>query len=199
MYIAFPHHLYDSVFAAGCCIFRQVDGVRTHISDKSGFVQTLCDHHRLCYGISQFACRFLLQGGSCEWSRRCFLYRTGGYIFNRKSRSLTCVKECFCFFFRLDTAWQFRFHFYQLAVCIGNQEYGNNPVSGFWFERMNFAFTFYNQADSYRLYASCRQRWFNFSPKYRRQFKTYNSIQDSSCLLCIYEVEVDIAWLLDCF
>ena len=76
MYIAFAHHLYDSVFAAGCCIFRQVDGVRTHISDKSGFVQTLCDHHRLCYGISQFACRFLLQGRSCKRSRRRFLYRT---------------------------------------------------------------------------------------------------------------------------
>ena len=64
---------------------------------------------------------------------------------------------------------------------------------------MYFTFAFNDQADSNRLNTSGRKCRFHFSPKHGREFETYDTIQNPSCLLCIYEVEVNVAWLLNRF
>ena len=167
MYVVFSHHFRDSLFASYCFKIREVDRVRTHISDKSRFVQALCKHHGLRNGISQFTCSFLLQRRSGERCRRCFLYRTGSDIFDCKSGSLTSFEESSCFFLRLDATCQFRFHLHRLAICVRNEEYGGDAISGFCLEGMYFTFTLYNQTNSNRLNTSGREGRFYFSPEYR--------------------------------
>lgn len=49
----------------------EVYAVGTHVGDASALIEALRHHHRLRHGESQFACGFLLQGGSGE--RRCGL------------------------------------------------------------------------------------------------------------------------------
>ena len=77
---------------------------------------------------------------------------------------------------------QFGFHFYQFTVGVRHKEYGCNPVGSFAFECLYFTFAFYDQADSYRLYTSGRESGFYFFPQYRRKFKTYDTIEDTSSL-----------------
>ena len=93
---------------------------------------------------------------------------------------------------RDDGRWEGR-------IVVGHKENGGHTVSCFRFESMDFAFALNNQSNGNRLYTSCRKRRFHFSPKYRRQFKTYDTVQNTSCLLCIHEVNVNITWLFDCF
>ena len=49
----------------------KVHGVRTHICDITLLIKSLCHHHSLRNGKSEFASSFLLERGSGErWSRR---------------------------------------------------------------------------------------------------------------------------------
>ena len=66
-------------------------------------------------------------------------------------------------------------------------------------ESIDFLFFFYYQSNGNRLHTTGRETWFYFSPQYRRQFISDQSVQNSSCLLGIDKVDVQISWIGNCF
>ena len=67
--VTFAHEFLDDSRAGIDTQRRQIDRVRTHVGDASGFIQALGYHHGLRHGKTEFVGRFLLQRGSGERSR----------------------------------------------------------------------------------------------------------------------------------
>ena len=61
----------------------------------------------------------------------------------------------------------------------------------------NLPFAVHDQAQSYGLYTSCRKLRLDLSPEYRRQFESYKTVENSTCLLGIDQIHVDLAWVFD--
>ena len=72
-----------------------------------------------------------------------------------------------------------------------------HTIIGLTLERLNLLFTLSDQAHGHALDTASRQTWLDLAPQHRRQFKTDDAVQHTTCLLGVYQIEVDAARMLD--
>lgn len=162
--VTFTHEFLDDCRAGIDAQRRQIDRVRTHVGDASGFIQALGYHHGLRHGETEFVGRFLLQRGSGERSRRHAFLRSCGDVADGKGRAFAAFQETSGFLLVFETLVQFGLDF-RAFLAIGRREKGYYAITFFAFELLDFPFAFHNQAYGHALHASGRKRGFYFSSK----------------------------------
>ena len=121
--VTFTHEFLDDCRAGIDAQRRQIDRVRTHVGDASGFIQALGYHHGLRHGETEFVGRFLLQRGSGERSRRHAFLRSCGDVADGKGRAFAAFQETSGFLLVFETLVQFGLDF-RAFLAIGRREKG---------------------------------------------------------------------------
>ncbi len=73
------------------------------------------------------------------------------------------------------------------------REMCHDAVCGFRPEVLYFPLTLHDKAYGHRLYTAGGKGGLYLSPQYGREFKPYNTVEHSSCLLSVYQILVDAA------
>ena len=74
-----------------------------------------------------------------------------------------------------------------------------NAVVGLALESLDFLLALGYQTHGYALHATCRESRLDLAPQHRRQLKSHNTVEDTTCLLGIHQVQVDFAGMLNSF
>ena len=75
---------------------------------------------------------------------------------------------------------------------VSTDKISKNTVSRRSAESLYLALFLYDQTNRYRLHTTCRKTGCHFLPEDRRQLKSNDTIQHTTCLLCIHQIIVDI-------
>ncbi len=75
-------------------------------------------------------------------------------------------------------------------------EKGVNPVELLPLERLDFPFAVHDETERHRLNSARREFRLHFSPKYRREFKSHQTVKDPTSLLSIHKVHIYLARIL---
>jgi len=65
-------------------------------------------------------------------------------------------------------------------------------------ESDDLPFAVNDEAESYRLDASCRKLRLDLSPEHGRELETNETVEYAACLLRIHKAHVYVAWIFDC-
>ena len=181
--ISLSIRLHDALLRRSQSQVAQVHGIRTHIGNQSGFIQTLREHHRLRDRVTQLAGGLLLQGRSGKRRRRRFPYRLLRNLIDRERRLITCLQKSPCLLLVFQAAVQLRF---QQGRAIGQDKGRHHPVSGLRHEIVDLALAFHDQTNGDRLHTSRRQRRLDPTPQDRRKLETHDTIQHTASLLRVH-------------
>ena len=155
----------------------------------------LCHHHRLRHGETQFAGCLLLERrrgeGWCWHTLKGFLHDVG----DLELCVDTFLKECKCLFVRLETMVQFSLHL--RLVVIGQQESGADAVIGLALESLNLALALHDESHGHALHTSGGECGLHLTPEHRRQTESHDTVKHTAGLLCIHQVHVEMARVLN--
>ncbi len=189
--------LRDFLFARVDGQRREVDAVRSHISNVTSLVQPLGNHHRLGDREAELAGRFLLK---C----RCGERRSGrtldgmfGHSGHLEARSTASLKETEGLLMGGEAMIQLRLHLHWGGIGAGKRENGIDAVEWFAVERLHFALALDDQTQRYALHSTCRERRFHLAPQHGRQSKAHQTVEHAACLLCIDKVHVQMTGCLN--
>ena len=189
-------HGFGDVLLAGCQTeFGEVHAVGTHVCDHTAFIQALGYHHGLCHAQTQAMCGLLLQSGGGKGRRRSSFGWFLRYLLYGVCSTLAKFQEGKCLFLGLETARQFCLHLLAL-LCL---EQGGNTVRCFALEGHHLSLSLHYQAHCHTLHTACRQGWLHLAPQNGTELETNNAVQQTACLLCIHQVLVYSAGILDGF
>ena len=194
--VLLSEHL-DYLLPGGCDGLRgEVLGIGTHVGDVTVFVKPLGDGHRLRYRHTELASRLLLECGCGE--------RPGRVAFGRFAFAAEYPEvglparpeESFSLFGRIEPPVEFRLEkgFGRVVRAV---EPGSDPIVGGASEIHYLALALDDEAHCDALDSSGRERRFDLLPEYRREFESDQPVEYTPCLLCIDEVHVDGARILD--
>ena len=195
--VAVAHQLDDGLAAAAQGEVREVDRVRTHVGDHTGFIQALRHHHGLCHGEAQLAGRLLLQGGGGERSRRALAQGARSDVADGESGRLAQFQEFEGLLFLLETMGQFGLQLDGLAVDAGHEEYSRDAIGGLCLEGVDFTLALHDETHGHGLHTSGGQCGLDLAPQDGRELKAHDAVQHATGLLGIHQVEVDVARMFD--
>ena len=190
--VLLAHLLCDDRFAGTQTEFAQIDTICTHIGDASAFIKVLGYHHGLSHSEAELVSRFLLQCACREWGSGRSFYGFCLNVLNGKLAILQALQECLCLFDCGETSAQFGFHFVAFSI----EEDSCDAIVLFAAEILNLAFTLNNQSDSNALDAASRKAWLHFAPKHGTELEPHDSIQNSTSLLSVHQIEVNLSGVL---
>ena len=173
---------------------RQVDGVGTHVGDKSRLVELLCHLHGARNGETELAAGLLLQRGGGE--RRCG-GAFGGFLLggiDGEGGSDAVVEELLGFGLGVELARELGG---EVFFVVGQVKNGNYLVMRGFLEVLNLLLAFHYQPYGHRLHTSCGERRFDFAPQDGRNFVTHKTVEHTASLLGVDEVHVDVARIFD--
>ncbi len=77
--------------------------------------------------------------------------------------------------------------------AVGCCEVGGDAVELLGGEFLDFVLALHNQSHGHRLHAAGRKRRLDFLPQHRRELEAHDAVEHAAGLLCVDEVEVDVA------
>ncbi len=176
---------------------REVDTVRTHVSDASALIESLRHHHRLTDGEAQFAGGLLLQGRCRERRSRHTLERFLAYRLYGEGGILAFLQESVRLFLRLEPLVEFGFYLVDITVVVILGEDGTDAEVRFAVEFLNLPLALNDESNSHTLYTPGRESWLHLSPQHGRELEAHDTVEHTPCLLCVDEVHVQVARMLD--
>ena len=176
---------------------RQVGRVGTHVGDVAGLVEPLGHHHGLLHAEAEAIARRLLQGRSDE---RCRRLAAGRLVLTLADAVLGALELLECGI-RLRLVQRFE----GLTVFAGDLE-AHLGLLGVRQVRMHFpvffrdegtdlALALDHQLHRYRLHPACRETTGDFRPEQRRHHVADHTIEETTCLLRVDPVQIEIARL----
>ena len=182
--------------AVGTHIGNQTDC--TQSVDIHAFVQFLCHLHGALGLKAQAIGGILLQGRGDKRRCRVALGHPFFHILHGIAGILQPFQQSICGSLVRDLrlVHPFAVHLHQLCRkhLSGRRRRKlriNGPVL-LGNKRTDLVFPVYHQAHSYRLYTSGRQTTAHLFPQKRAELITYQTIQDTACLLGIHQIQVDL-------
>src|SRR5690606_20247691 len=160
--------LFDSPSNVSKCLIAQGNGIGSHITDVTRFVEPLSHDHGPFYVKIQFSACLLLEGGGrkwCRWFPGQWLYF---YAVNGKLRRLTILQKLPGLLDRAKPPPMLSFEFYPFTLLIPNGENRRNLKEIGDLECIDFPFSLHHQFHSHRLNPSGAQIPFDLFPKDRR-------------------------------
>ena len=97
----------------------------------------------------------------------------------------------------LETFVKFCFYLCGISIFVEQSENRNHTIVWLAFEFLNFTLTLNNQANGDALYSSCGKSRLHLSPQYWGKFETHQTVEYTASLLCIDQVHVQVAWMLN--
>ena len=127
-----------------------------------------------------------------EWGSGRSFYGFCLNVLNGKLAILQALQECLCLFDCGEASAQLGFHFVAFSI----EEDSCDAIVLFAAEILNLTFTFNNQPDSNALDATSRKAWLHFAPKHGTELEPHDSIQNSTSLLSVHQIEVNLSGVL---
>ena len=182
----------DFLLAGADAERRQVHRVGTHVGDMSALVEALCHHHRLRNGEAKLAGGFLLQSTGGERRCRHALHGLAGDALHDELGILALLEEGQCLVVGLKAVAERgkqggTLHF----------QLGADVEVGLALEGLNLALALNDESHGDTLHSACRQRRLHLAPKHRRQLEAHQAVEHAACLLCVNEVHIDMARVLN--
>ena len=191
------HEACDLVACGGKGQCREIDRVGTHVGDVSRLIEPLGDHHRLRDREAELACRFLLECRCGE--RRCGRAAHGVCLDARDGERgvAACAEQCLGGGLVGDASCELGGECVRGAVGGCHGEVARHAEPLLRDEGVDFPLAVYDEPHCHRLHASCRQCGLDFAPEHGRQLEAHDAVEHAACLLCIDEVDIDVARCLD--
>ena len=199
------------VFHCGCISFiGNTEGIGTDIRNQTdsafpfdihAFIQLLGDHHGFLCGHVQVLAGFLLHGTCCKRCNGLFLSGACFYFCHFKFLAFQTFQYCICFrfigkfHFFIALAIEFCFKSFTCFVC---QLCSQCPIF-FGNKVSDFFFSVTDQTQGDRLYTAATEAFFHLFPQQIADGIANDSVQYTSCLLCIYQIHIDFSGLCDGF
>ena len=176
----------------------EIHRVRTHIGDKTCFVERLCHAHGHSHGEAQLAGGFLLERGGGEGWGGCALGGTLNHTFYDEIGLFARFEEVLGLLFCGKGAVERGLDLDRIFTCAGGQfKEGRHLIGRFAHKLFNLALALHDEANGHTLHTACRETGTHAAPEYRREFETDQAVEHAACLLRINEVEVDMARMLN--
>ena len=158
----------------------------------------LGDGHRLRNGHAQLAARLLLERRGREGRRRETLC---GFLFgfrHGESGADATAEECLGLGLRFEARREFGLEDGLFGV-VGRVELCHDAEIGCRAEGDDLALALDDQPYGDALHAAGRKRRPHFLPQHGRKLETDQAVEDTACLLCVDQIHVDRAGVLDGF
>ncbi len=166
--------------------FAQVDGIRTHIGNVSGFVKVLRHRHGAVHGKAEFATGFLLQGRSGKRIRWRALLGFYLDVADAERSAFALQQKGFGVFLLVETFRGFGFQLHDFALLVFDVEDGGDLMIRSHLEALDFAFAFHDELHGHRLHTPGRKAAFDFFPEDSRQFVAHKPVKHPARLLRIH-------------
>ena len=200
--ITFAKLLLDEVTTAGYGILAQIGGIRTHVGNETGLVQSLGQHHGFLDAETHAVTGRLLQRGGNKWRGWA---RPGRLVFalgHLEAASLEPLNVLLALNFvdravgLVVIAGYFEpdrvFGAFCSQVCMQLPELFRHKLT-------DLPLPFHNQSYGDGLHTARRQTAGNLCPQQRRDHITHNAVQEPSGLLSVNPVVIEVARILESF
>ena len=198
----------DKARGGGGRLVREAQRIGTHVGDQTGqaifsqldaFVQLLRDAHGAARGHVELAAGFLLQGRGDERRRGRAFFLAALDVAHGKRSAGNRVHD------RLRLLLVFQFGLSVLVAVVARGEPAavrrleqrlDRPVF-LGHERADLVFAVHDQTGRDTLHTARGQPALDLAPQKRRQLVAHDAIKDAARLLCVDQIDIDIARVLN--
>ena len=184
----------DVLLCSANCQGRKIGGVRSHVGDKTPFIEGLGHTHCCGNRETEFSAGFLLKGGGGE--RRCGITLPFLLVYGRNPvfGPDDGLKESAGLRLRAEFTVQGGV---DCGFGAGNAETCLNLIERLRPEGHDLFLPVYDKAQGHALYAAGRKLGLDLFPEDGRKFKAHKAVQHAAGLLCGHKVHVNVPGVLN--